>query len=621
MIRKEKGITLISLIVTIIILLLLVLVTMGTFDGNGIIDNTETVAEQSRINEKKEGIELAIVGKMSKGDRDVTIETVIEELEKKGIINEGDSDAVTGQVKTQPDGYIYEIQEKPNGDWEVTYIGKGEIEKAELVITAIPNTVGVANQVTIVVTAKAESGIIMYTDAGGENKTYSSGTTEISETYDVVANGTYTFEALNSNGISKTATIEINNIIEEEIQMSASINTEDETAIVTVIWPAGSEKGIKEISIDGGETWKSYVGSSHEITVKENCTVKARVRGIAGEIKSASLTVVVEKEIGVYGTLYKISDGEYHLIFNSKGKIAEGYTKEQKVSQTDNIVKGWTNSNYKNQPWADYKNLISRVSIEDEIKPKSMGWFFYELSLIEEIENVSNINTDEVTNMNWMCYGCTNLKTLDLSSFNTGKVKYMRSMFEGCININNLDFSSFNTMNVTMMSNMFDGCSSLTSLDLTSFNTEKVTTMRMMFNGCSSLTSLKVHTFNTANVTDMVQMFTKCSMLSELDLTSFNTINVKDMYYMFGNCKALTTLDLSSFNTGKVENMKYMFDSCSSLTTIYVGDEWTTEAVTEGSSVFDGCKTLSGAISYDSSKIDITYANYTTGYLTYKASE
>ena len=36
--------------------------------------------------------------------------------------------------------------------------------------------------------------------------------------------------------------------------------------------------------------------------------------------------------------------------------------------------------------------------------------------------------------------------------------------------------------------------------------------------------------------------------------------------------------------------------------------------------MFYNCSKLRGAISYNSSKIDATYANYTTGYLTYKAA-
>jgi hypothetical protein len=68
-----------------------------------------------------------------------------------------------------------------------------------------------------------------------------------------------------------------------------------------------------------------------------------------------------------------------------------------------------------------------------------------------------------------------------------------------------------------------------------------------------------------------------------------------------------------------VKNMSWMFSYGTNLTTIYVSERWSTSAVTSSSSMFTSCSKLVGAISYDSSKIDCTYANYTTGYFIYKA--
>ena len=100
------------------------------------------------------------------------------------------------------------------------------------------------------------------------------------------------------------------------------------------------------------------------------------------------------------------------------------------------------------------------------------------------------LNTSNVTNMNCMFAGCSNLTSLDVSSFDTSNVTLMGGMFEGCSNLTSLDVSSFDTSNVTNMSCMFGGCSSLTSLDVSSFDTPKVTVMAFMFEYCSSLTDL-----------------------------------------------------------------------------------------------------------------------------------
>ena len=89
---------------------------------------------------------------------------------------------------------------------------------------------------------------------------------------------------------------------------------------------------------------------------------------------------------------------------------------------------------------------------------------------------------------------------------------------------------------------------------------------------------------------------------------------------MFFGCDVLTSLDLSNFDTSNVTDMSHMFDSCKYLNVIYAGKNWNTDKVTTSNNMFTACKNLKGAISFDRSKTDATYANWTTGDLTYKAS-
>ena len=56
------------------------------------------------------------------------------------------------------------------------------------------------------------------------------------------------------------------------------------------------------------------------------------------------------------------------------------------------------------------------------------------------------------------------------------------------------------------------------------------------------------------------------------------------------------------------------------LKTIYVSRLWNTSNVTNSTNMFRSCTSLSGAIPFDSSKTDVSMANYTTGYLTYKSN-
>ena len=189
--------------------------------------------------------------------------------------------------------------------------------------------------------------------------------------------------------------------------------------------------------------------------------------------------------------------------------------------------------------------------------------------------------------------------------------------FYSCENLTKIeDIENLNTQNVTDMSYMFYRCDGLTSLDVSNFNTQKVEDMSEMFSVCSGLKSLNVSHFDTQNVKNMNSMFYSCKRLTSLDVSNFNTQNVTDMSYMFSWCAGLNSLNLSNFDTQNVEYMNNMFWSSSALKTIYVSDKFVTTKVSYGTDMFSYCTSLKGAIDFDDSKTDKTYANYKTGYFT-----
>lgn len=171
------------------------------------------------------------------------------------------------------------------------------------------------------------------------------------------------------------------------------------------------------------------------------------------------------------------------------------------------------------------------------------------------------------------------------------------------------------------MSNMFNGCTKLRDLNISSFNTENVTNMYGMFYGCSSLETLDLSHFNTKNVlyTGLCYMFNGCSSLSSLDVSNFTTDKPRmQLDGLFQGCSSLQTLDLSSFSTGGANSVNDMFDGCSALRTIYVSKLFTFNRGVSSSNMFRDCHLLKGAISFERSKVDKTYANYKSGYLTKK---
>ena len=189
------------------------------------------------------------------------------------------------------------------------------------------------------------------------------------------------------------------------------------------------------------------------------------------------------------------------------------------------------------------------------------------------------------------------------------------NLFYYFTNCTSMDLSNVNTDGLTNIRCMFWKCLSLTTLDLSSWNTAAVTAMKSAFYGCTGLTSLNLSGWNTANVTNMSSMFKNCSNLQSLDLSGWNTAKVTDMSSMFNGCSNLQSLDLSGWNTANVTRMDTMFGVCTNLATIYVGEGWSTSHIYSSDGMFDGCTSLVGGrgTTYDENHINEDYARIDMG--------
>ena len=297
-----------------------------------------------------------------------------------------------------------------------------------------------------------------------------------------------------------------------------------------------------------------------------------------------------------------------------------------------------------------------------------MSCMFYNCPALTSL-NLSNFNTAKVTYMIYMFSNCSALTSLDLSNFNTANVTDMSYMFNNCPALTTIFVSDkFVTDHVTNSSNMFSGCNKLigaieyagnntNNKDYANYETgyftpeggfpgyaefdEGTGTLTFKWNNSTSIPAgayglnvgyndprwLEITveiqkvvfdaSFANARPTSCYHWFSSCVKLTTIEgIEYLNTENVTNMSNMFYHCSTLTSLDLSNFNTAKVTKMNEMFIGCSALTTIYVSDKFVTDKVTNGRNMFSGCNKLIGAIEYDenNSKIDHTYANYTTGY-------
>ena len=268
-------------------------------------------------------------------------------------------------------------------------------------------------------------------------------------------------------------------------------------------------------------------------------------------------------------------------------------------------------------------------------RPTSCYKWFWAFSNLAQIEGIEYLNTEKVTNMDWMFSGYSNLPSLDLSNFDTRNVTSMRGMFNACKGIGSLDLSNFNTQNVTDMCCMFWTCSELTSLDLTNFDTQNVEDMSAMFIDCSNLTTIYVgDKFVTTNVSNGANMFAGCEKLKNYtnSKTNHNYANCTTGYFtpgcgyaMFDGVTGTLTFSYkgvkpegayelnegenypgwyqqaskikkvvfdASFANARPTSCNVWFFNCSNLTTIEGIEYLNTAKVTNMESMFDYCESL-----------------------------
>ena len=248
--------------------------------------------------------------------------------------------------------------------------------------------------------------------------------------------------------------------------------------------------------------------------------------------------------------------------------------------------------NVSGQPaWNDIAASVKKVVFDPSFayaRPTTTFSWFSGMKQLVDITGMEKLNTSQVTNMSGMFSDCQSLTYLNINGFNLEGVKDMSTMFYNCYSLTQLYLKGERLVN-TSTNYMFANCRSLTSLDLSKFDTRGVTNMEGMFSGCSSLTSL--------------------------DLSRLNTENATVMAFMFSGCSSLTSLNLISYDTHKVENMGRMFSGCSKLATIYVGNGWSTEAVTASGYMFNNCTSLVGGAgtAYDANNVNKAYAHVDGG--------
>ena len=363
-----------------------------------------------------------------------------------------------------------------------------------------------------------------------------------------------------------------------------------------------------------GAIYKENVIQNETTTPSSSTSTFLNTEVLRNQIESITIekTNVVPNDAKYSKDISSKQDGSVMLWYTDKDNNS---LYEISIGSENGSVEANTNGN----GMFAYLDNVSTLDLSglDTSNMTSMSRMFLNSKSLTNID-VSGFDTSKVISMYEMFRGCSSLANIDVSSFNTGAVTDMQRMFCNCFLLINLNLSNFDTSKVVNMYEMFFGCNSLTNLDITNFNTSNLVNMSEMFFDCSSLISLDLSSFNTSNVTNMARIFRGCKLLTNLDISNFDTSKVTNMGGMFFGCGSLTNLDLSNFNTSNVTDMSSMFYNSGSLRKIYVSNSWNISNVKSSHIMFTFCNSLVGAVPFDSSKTDVSMANCSNGYLTYK---
>ena len=215
----------------------------------------------------------------------------------------------------------------------------------------------------------------------------------------------------------------------------------------------------------------------------------------------------------------------------------------------------------------NYANVNANITAQAMYSPRYISFYNYKGTELDE--EISFLNTSNMTGMLNMFNGCSNLTALNLLNFNTSNVTDMSYMFHNCSKLTTLDLSSFDTSKVTNMSYMFR-MSGITTLNVSSFDTSNVTNMKYMFS-YAEVPNLDLSNFVSNSDLDMSYMFQYGSSIKSINLSSIT--NVKSMYSAFDGCTQLNLIDIRNLNTDSVTSYSNMFKNVCDTCKIIVKDE------------------------------------------------
>ena len=292
--KKEKGITLIALVITIIVLLILAGITLSLVIGeNGMINRSKQGGEEYTKASLKEELQLKIaeieMETLAKGESLKRAD--LQKLSEIGAIVLDTGIPALGEYKD----YDFEVDE----NFEVTIGSK--LEGVKPTANAEVITTGYVTTVEIKVTASTTDGTITNIEATN-GATLKTNTSDTEKFFEVTKNGIYYFKITGSNGRKTVASIEVNTILEKPQISVKDIMDNEVTLVIDTSYP---EEFITEYQYYAGGNLKQSGTKKKEYlltgltpdTTYTNIYVKAFYPGNSTGLQSDSISVTTQKKL------------------------------------------------------------------------------------------------------------------------------------------------------------------------------------------------------------------------------------------------------------------------------------------------------------------------------------
>ena len=154
-------------------------------------------------------------------------------------------------------------------------------------------------------------------------------------------------------------------------------------------------------------------------------------------------------------------------------------------------------------------------------KAINLQGMFYNCTRLDSLD-LTSFDTGSATDMQYMFAGCANITRLDLSSFTMPKTNYINRMFQNCYKVEEIKFpKTLNSNSLTQMQYVFYNCYELKSVNMDAFTVNQVSTMLGMFRECRSIEKIDLYNWTIrsrsgSSYVDVREMFYMCWSLTTI---------------------------------------------------------------------------------------------------------